>query len=126
MIETDLCTNKLRKAYLERMVTSMGYQSRSSADRDPRITSNFWRSYSESDGYRLDKVRYQRVLQLPHSRHFMPKSSVHLCGWADREARLTGPELVHETTEKKFNLRREMQALGSPKDYLQPIEGISL
>ncbi|GJV89446.1 putative reverse transcriptase domain-containing protein, partial [Tanacetum coccineum] len=63
-------------------------------------------SYGYSDGYVT-----MLVLKLPIRGNKWPKSVVRLCGWArSRNARLTGLELVHETTEKIVQIKQRMQA----------------
>ncbi|GJU99372.1 hypothetical protein Tco_1328643 [Tanacetum coccineum] len=51
------------------------------------------------------------VLKLPHSRHFMARKCRSPVCWVEvGDARLTGPELVHETTEKIIQIKQRMQA----------------
>nr|GEZ31069.1 putative reverse transcriptase domain-containing protein [Tanacetum cinerariifolium] len=50
------------------------------------------------------------VLKLPHSRHFMVGSVDYVC-WAEvRDAQLTGPKLIHETTKKIVQIKQRIQA----------------
>ncbi|GJS79821.1 hypothetical protein Tco_0729702 [Tanacetum coccineum] len=46
-----------------------------------------------------------------HSRHFMVESVDHLSAWAEvGDVQLTGPEIIHETTEKIVQIRQRLQA----------------
>ncbi|GJR23147.1 putative reverse transcriptase domain-containing protein [Tanacetum coccineum] len=134
MRETDPM-DKLARLYLKEVVTRHGIPVSIICDRDPRFTSNFWRSFQKAMGTRLDmstayhpetdgqsertiqtledmlRASTMLVLKLPHSRHFMAESVDRLCDWAKvGDARLTGPEHVHETTEKIVQIKHRMQA----------------
>ncbi|GJV73438.1 putative reverse transcriptase domain-containing protein [Tanacetum coccineum] len=144
--ETDPM-DKLARLYLKEVVTRHGIPVSIICDRDPRFTSNFWRSFQKAMGTRLDMStayhpetdgQSERTIQtledmlracvidfgngweghLPliefsynNSYHASIKAAPFealygrkcrspVC-WAEvGDARLTGPELVHETTEK--------------------------
>ncbi|GKD12849.1 reverse transcriptase domain-containing protein [Tanacetum coccineum] len=53
MRETNLM-EKLARMYLKKVVTRRGYMSQSFVNRDPRFTSNFWRSLQKALGTSLD------------------------------------------------------------------------
>ncbi|GKC21252.1 putative reverse transcriptase domain-containing protein [Tanacetum coccineum] len=169
MRETDPM-DKLAKLYLKEVVTRHGIPVSIICDRDPRFTSNFWRSFQKAMGTRLDMStayhpetdgQSERTIQtledmlracvidfgngweghLPliefsynNSYHASIKAAPFealygrkcrspVC-WAEvGDARLTGPELVHETTEKIVQIKQRMQAahdrqkrLTGPKD----------
>ncbi|GJT37793.1 putative reverse transcriptase domain-containing protein [Tanacetum coccineum] len=155
MRETDPM-DKLAKLYLKEVVTRHGIPVSIICDRDPRFTSNFWRSFQKAMGTRLDmSMAYhpetdgqsERTIQtledmlracvidfgngweghLPliefsynNSYHASIKAAPFealygrkcrspVC-WAEvGDARLTGPELVHETTEKIIQIKQRMQ-----------------
>ncbi|GJV00692.1 putative reverse transcriptase domain-containing protein [Tanacetum coccineum] len=144
MRETDPM-DKLARLYLKEVVTRHGIPVLIICDRDPRFTSNFWRSFQKAIGTRLDMStayhpetdgQSKRTIQtledmlracvidfgngweghLPliefsnnNSYHASIKAALFealygrkcrspVC-WAEvGDARLTGPELVHETT----------------------------
>ncbi|GKA54522.1 putative reverse transcriptase domain-containing protein [Tanacetum coccineum] len=156
MRETDPM-DKLAKLYLKEVVTRHGIPVSIICDRDPRFTSNFWRSFQKAMGTRLDMStayhpetdgQSERTIQtledmlracvidfgngweghLPliefsynNSYHASIKAAPFealygrkcrspVC-WAEvGDARLTGPELVHETTEKIVQIKQRMQA----------------
>ncbi|GJS95240.1 putative reverse transcriptase domain-containing protein [Tanacetum coccineum] len=156
MKETDPM-DKLARLYLKEVVTRHGIPVSIICDRDPRFTSNFWRSFQKAMGTRLDMStayhpetdgQSERTIQtledmlracvidfgngweghLPliefsynNSYHTSIKAAPFealygrkcrspVC-WAEvGDARLTGPELVHETTEKIVQIKQRMQA----------------
>ncbi|GJR03491.1 putative reverse transcriptase domain-containing protein [Tanacetum coccineum] len=156
MRETDPM-DKLARLYLKEVVTRHGIPVSIICDRDPRFTSNFWRSFQKAMGTRLDMStayhpetdgQSERTIQtledmlracvidfgngweghLPliefsynNSYHASIKAAPFealygrkcrspVC-WAEvGDARLTGPELVHETTEKIVQIKQRMQA----------------
>ncbi|GJS52516.1 hypothetical protein Tco_0625878 [Tanacetum coccineum] len=156
MRETDPM-DKLARLYLKEVVTRHGIPVSIICDRDPRFTSNFWRSFQKAMGTRLDigtayhpetDGQSERTIQtLEDMLHacvidfgngwegylplieFSYNNSYHasikaapfealygrkcrspVC-WAEvGDARLTGPELVHETTEKIVQIKHRMQA----------------
>ncbi|GJW56251.1 putative reverse transcriptase domain-containing protein [Tanacetum coccineum] len=156
MRETDPM-DKLAKLYLKEVVTRHGIPVSIICDRDPRFTSNFWRSFQKAMGTRLDMStayhpetdgQSERTIQtledmlracvidfgngweghLPliefsynNSYHASIKAAPFealygrkcrspVC-WAEvGDARLTGPELIHETTEKIVQIKHRIQA----------------
>ncbi|GJX65787.1 putative reverse transcriptase domain-containing protein [Tanacetum coccineum] len=156
MRETDPM-DKLARLYLKEVVTRHGIPVSIICDRDPRFTSNFWRSFQKAMGTRLDMStayhpetdgQSERTIQtledmlracvidfgngweghLPliefsynNSYHASIKAAPFealygrkcrspVC-WAEvGDARLTGPELVHETTEKIVQIKGQYNA----------------
>ncbi|GJR81476.1 putative reverse transcriptase domain-containing protein [Tanacetum coccineum] len=134
----------------------MGYQSSIICERDPRFTSNFWRSFQklwvhvgmstayhpETDGqsertiqtledmlracvidfgngweghlplieFSYNNSYHASIKAAPFEALYGRKCRSPVC-WAEvGDARLTGPELVHETTEKIVQIKQRMQA----------------
>nr|GEV28715.1 putative reverse transcriptase domain-containing protein [Tanacetum cinerariifolium] len=85
MKETDLM-DKLAILYLKEVVTIHGIPVSIICDRDPRFTSNLWKAFQKAIGTRLD----------------MSTAEV-------EDAQLTGPELIHETTEKIVQIKQRIQ-----------------
>ncbi|GKE27545.1 putative reverse transcriptase domain-containing protein, partial [Tanacetum coccineum] len=156
MRETDPM-DKLARLYLKEVVTRHGIPVSIICDRDPRFTSNFWKSFQKAMGTRLDmSMAYhpetdgqsERTIQtledmlracvidfgngweghLPliefsynNSYHASIKAAPFealygrkcrspVC-WAEvGDAQLTGPELIHETTEKIVQIKHIIQA----------------
>ncbi|GJW85035.1 reverse transcriptase domain-containing protein [Tanacetum coccineum] len=81
--ETDPM-EKLIKLYMKEVVTRHGVPISIISDRDGRFTSLFWKALNKALGTRLDmKVR---------------------------DAQLTGPAIIHETTEKIVQIKSRIQA----------------
>ncbi|GJY37625.1 putative reverse transcriptase domain-containing protein [Tanacetum coccineum] len=156
MRENDPMDN-LARFYLKEVVTRHGIPVSIICDRDPRFTSNFWRSFQKAMGTQLDmSMAYhpqtdgqsERTIQTLEDmlracvidfgngweRHlplieFSYNNSYHasikaapfealygrkcrspVC-WAEvGDAQLTGPELIHETTEKIVQIKQRIQA----------------
>ncbi|GJY39344.1 hypothetical protein Tco_0425708 [Tanacetum coccineum] len=156
MRETDPM-DKLARLYLKEVVTRHGIPVSIICDRDPRFTSNFWRSFQKAMGTRLDMStayhpetdgQSERTIQTledmlracvidfgngweghlpliefsynnsyhasikaaPFEALYGRKCRSRVC-WAEvGDARLTGPELVHETTKKIVQIKQRMQA----------------
>ncbi|GJY48084.1 putative reverse transcriptase domain-containing protein [Tanacetum coccineum] len=156
-ITMELCHQYPKNAQWKRHHMGHGIPVSIICDRDPRFTSNFWRSFQKAMGTRLDMStayhpetdgQSERTIQtledmlracvidfgngweghLPliefsynNSYHASIKAAPFealygrkcrspVC-WAEvGDARLTGPELVHETTEKIVQIKQRMQA----------------
>ncbi|GJR25191.1 putative reverse transcriptase domain-containing protein [Tanacetum coccineum] len=100
---------KLARLYLKEAVTRHGILVSIIYDRDPRFTLNFWRSIQKAMSTQLDiSTAYHpqtdgplKVWKLSITRIDVPESG---------DAQLTGPELIHETTEKIVQIKQRIQA----------------
>ncbi|GJX14755.1 putative reverse transcriptase domain-containing protein [Tanacetum coccineum] len=103
--------DKLARLYLKEVVTRHGIPVSIICDRDGRFTSNFWRAFQKALGTRLD-------MTAPFEALYGRKFRSPVC-WAEvRDAQLTGPELIHETTEKIVQIKQIIQAaLDRQKSY---------
>ncbi|GJS47596.1 reverse transcriptase domain-containing protein [Tanacetum coccineum] len=86
MTETD-SMEKLTRQYLKEVVSRHGVPVSIISDRDSKFTSHLWKSLNEALGW---------------DRH-LPLAEV-------GDAQLTGPEIVHETTEKIIQIKKCIQA----------------
>ncbi|GJW77650.1 putative reverse transcriptase domain-containing protein [Tanacetum coccineum] len=84
MKETD-SMEKLTRQYLKEVVSRHGVSVLIISDRDSKFTSHFWKSLNEALGW-------DRHLTLV------------------RDAQLTGPEIIHETTKKIIQIKKRIQA----------------
>ncbi|GJV50875.1 putative reverse transcriptase domain-containing protein [Tanacetum coccineum] len=125
MNETD-STEKLTKLYMKEIVARHGIPVSIISDRDSHFTSRVWQSLHKAFGYAVEPIRLSsldrcnirtvivliaRALSSPFKHPFTRS----LC-WAEvGEAQLTGPEIIHETTEKIFKIRDRMQAAATDK-----------
>ncbi|GKF38221.1 putative reverse transcriptase domain-containing protein, partial [Tanacetum coccineum] len=126
MKEND-STEKLTRQYLKEIVTRHGVPVSIIFDRDGRFTSQFWQSFQKALGTQLDmstayhphtdgqsKRTIQTLEDIIKAAPFEAlygrkcRSPVY---WAEvRDAHLTGPEIVHETTEKIIQIKKSIQA----------------
>nr|GEX03415.1 reverse transcriptase domain-containing protein [Tanacetum cinerariifolium] len=83
---------KLMKLYMKEVVTRHGVPV-SISDHDGRITSLFWQALHKALGTRLDM-----------------STAYHPVTNEVRDAQLTGPEIIHETTEKIVQIKSRIQA----------------
>ncbi|GJZ65143.1 putative reverse transcriptase domain-containing protein [Tanacetum coccineum] len=113
MRETDPM-DKLARLYLKEVVTRHGIPVSIICDRDPRFTSNFWRSFQKAMGTRLDMSTnnsyHASIKAAPFEALYGRKCRSPVCWAKVGDARLTGPELVQETTEKIVQTKHRMQA----------------
>nr|GFA51622.1 putative reverse transcriptase domain-containing protein [Tanacetum cinerariifolium] len=84
---------KLMKLYMKEVVTRHGVPVSIISDRDGRFTSLFWQALHKALGTRLDM-----------STDYHPETD------EVGDAQLTGPEIIHETTEKIVQIKSRIQA----------------
>nr|GFB69204.1 putative reverse transcriptase domain-containing protein [Tanacetum cinerariifolium] len=84
---------KLMKLYMKEVVTRHGVPVSIISDRDGRFTSLFWQALHNALGTRLDM-----------STAYHPETD------EVGDAQLTGPEIIHETTEKIVQIKSRVQA----------------
>ncbi|GJT37622.1 putative reverse transcriptase domain-containing protein [Tanacetum coccineum] len=119
---------KLARMYLKEVVTRHGIPVLIICDRDPRFSSNFWKSLQKALGTSLDMSttyhpetdgQSERTIQTledmlrayaaPFEALYGQKCRSPVC-WAEvGEAQLTGPDLVQETTEKIIQIKQRIQ-----------------
>ncbi|GJY59282.1 putative reverse transcriptase domain-containing protein [Tanacetum coccineum] len=109
MRETDPM-DKLARLYLKEVVTRHGIPVSIICDRDPRFTSNFWRSFQKAMGTRLDMSTTYHPETDGQSERTIQTLEDMLRGAEVGDAQLTGPELIHETTEKIVQIKQRIQA----------------
>nr|GEV51569.1 hypothetical protein [Tanacetum cinerariifolium] len=84
---------KLMKLYMKEVITGHGVPVSIIFDRDGRFMSLFWQALHKALGTRLDM-----------SMTYHPETD------EVRDAQLTGPEIIHETTEKIIQIKSRIQA----------------
>ncbi|GJR66541.1 putative reverse transcriptase domain-containing protein [Tanacetum coccineum] len=129
MKETD-SMEKLTRQYLKEVVSRHGVSVSIIFDRDSKFTSHFWQSLDKALGTQLDMStayhpqtddQSERTIQtLDDMLHACVidfgkalygrkcRSPIHWTKVGD--AQLTGPEIVHETTEKIIQIKKRIQA----------------
>ncbi|GJR53049.1 putative reverse transcriptase domain-containing protein [Tanacetum coccineum] len=112
MKETDLM-EKLTRKYLKEVVSRHGVPVSIISDRDSKFTSHLWKSLNEALGTQLDMStayhpqtdgQSERTIQTLED---MLRACVMDFG---SESQLTGPEIIHETTEKIIQIKKHIQA----------------
>ncbi|GJR69766.1 putative reverse transcriptase domain-containing protein [Tanacetum coccineum] len=124
MKETD-SMEKLTRQYLKEVVSRHGVPVLIISDRDSKFTSHFWLSLNKALSTQLD-MSWDRHLPLvefsynnsyhtsikaaPFKALYGRKCRSPIC-WAEvGDAQFTGPEIVHETTEKIIQIKKRIQA----------------
>ncbi|GJY51741.1 putative reverse transcriptase domain-containing protein, partial [Tanacetum coccineum] len=95
--ETD-SMETITRLYIKEIVSRHGVPISIISDRDSHFTSKFWQSMQNALDF---GKRWERYLPLCRSP---------VC-WAEvGDVQLTGPEIIHETTEKIVQIRQRLQA----------------
>nr|GEU78280.1 hypothetical protein [Tanacetum cinerariifolium] len=118
MKETDPM-DKLARLYLKEVVTRHIIPVSIICDRYPRFTSNFWKVFQKAMGTRLDMSTayhpdtdgyHASIEAIPFEALYGQKCRSPVC-WAEvGDAQLTGPELIHETSENIVQIKKRIQA----------------
>nr|GEU39463.1 putative reverse transcriptase domain-containing protein [Tanacetum cinerariifolium] len=120
---------KLMKLYMKEVVTRHGVPVSIISDRDGRFTSLFWQALHKALGTRLDMStayhpeadgQSERTIQTledmlracdaPFEALYRQKCCSPVCWAKVRDTQLTGPEIIHETTEKIIQIKIRIQA----------------
>ncbi|GJX66157.1 putative reverse transcriptase domain-containing protein [Tanacetum coccineum] len=123
----DDTLEKLTRQYLKEVVSKHGVPVSIISDRDGKFTSHFWKSLHKALGTRLDMStayhpetdgQSERTIQIYHtSIKAAPFEALYgrkcrspIC-WAEvRDNQLTGPEIIHETTDRIVQIKSHIQA----------------
>ncbi|GJU42691.1 putative reverse transcriptase domain-containing protein [Tanacetum coccineum] len=110
-IREDDLLEMLTRQYLKEVVPRHGVPVSIILDRDGRFTSHFWRSLYKALGTRLDmSTAYHPQTDAPFEALYGRKCRSPIC-WAEvGDSQLTGPEIIHETTEKIIQIKSRIQA----------------
>ncbi|GKA37129.1 putative reverse transcriptase domain-containing protein [Tanacetum coccineum] len=127
----DDTLEKLTRQYLKEVVSRHGVPVSIISDRDGKFTSHFWKSLHKALGTRLDMStayhpetdgQSERTIQTLEDmlracvldfgkgwdKHLTCRSPI--C-WAEvGDSQLTGPEIIHETTERIVQIKSHIQA----------------
>ncbi|GJR97939.1 putative reverse transcriptase domain-containing protein [Tanacetum coccineum] len=127
----DDTLEKLTRQYLKEVVSKHGVPVSIISDRDGKFTSHFWKSLHKALGTRLDMStayhpetdgQSERTIQTlglccvpvikaaPFEALYGRKCRSPIC-WAEvGDSQLTGPEIIHETTERIVQIKSHIQA----------------
>ncbi|GJU48972.1 putative reverse transcriptase domain-containing protein [Tanacetum coccineum] len=122
MKETD-SMEKLTRQYLKEVVSRHGVPVSIISDRDSKFTSHFWQSLNKALDTQLDMSTTYHPQTDGQSERTIQTLKDMLCAcvidfgkcW-DRhlplvgDAQLTGPEIIHETTQKIIQIKKRIQA----------------
>ncbi|GKC82392.1 putative reverse transcriptase domain-containing protein [Tanacetum coccineum] len=126
-VREDDTLDKLTRQYLKEVVSRHGVPVSIISDRDGKFTSHFWKSLNKALGTRLDMStayhpqtdsQSKRAIQTlediikadPFEALYGRKCRLPIC-WAEvGDSQLTGPEIIHETTEKIIQIKSHIQA----------------
>ncbi|GJV15050.1 putative reverse transcriptase domain-containing protein, partial [Tanacetum coccineum] len=114
----DDTLEKLTRQYLKEVVSRHGVPVLIISDRDGRFTSHFWKSLNKALGTRLDmSTTYHPETDGQSERTIQTlEDMLRACvldfgkGWDRHLPLLTGPEIIHETTEKIVQIKSRIQA----------------
>ncbi|GJV24725.1 putative reverse transcriptase domain-containing protein [Tanacetum coccineum] len=116
MRETD-SIERLVRMYQKEVVTRHGIPVLIICYRDPRFTSNFWRSLKKALGNSLDmSTAYHPQTDGQSERTIQTlEDMLHACtidfeNAEVGEVQLTGPEIIQETTDKVIQIKQRIQA----------------
>nr|GEV97430.1 reverse transcriptase domain-containing protein [Tanacetum cinerariifolium] len=129
MKETD-SMKKLTRQYLKEVVSRHGVPVLIISDRDSKFTSHFWKSLNKALGTQLDMStayhsqtggQSERTIQtlkdmlracvIDFGKALYDRKCRSPVCWAEiGDAQLTGPEIIHETTEKIIQIKKCIQA----------------
>ncbi|GJZ76936.1 putative reverse transcriptase domain-containing protein [Tanacetum coccineum] len=112
---------EVTRQYLMKVDSRHGVPVSIISDRDNKFTSHFWKSLNEALGTQLDMStayhpqtdgQSERTIQTLKDISTTAKNvRSHIYVWAEvGDAQLTGPEIVHETTEKIIQIKKHIQA----------------
>ncbi|GJX08300.1 putative reverse transcriptase domain-containing protein [Tanacetum coccineum] len=108
MRETDP-TEKLMKLYMKEVVTRHGVLVSIISDRDSKFTSLFWKALHKALGTR--RSSYQTSIKVaPFKALYGRKCRSPVCWVEVGDDQLTGPTIIHETTEKIVQIKSRIQA----------------
>ncbi|GJW21681.1 putative reverse transcriptase domain-containing protein [Tanacetum coccineum] len=116
--ETDSMEN-LTRLYIKEIVFRHGVPISIISDRDNHFTSRFWKSLQSALGWErhlpLVEFSYNNsyhasIKATPFEALYGRKCRSPVCWAKVRDVQLTGPEIIHETTEKIVQTRQYLQA----------------
>ncbi|GJU89410.1 putative reverse transcriptase domain-containing protein [Tanacetum coccineum] len=129
----DDTLEKLTRQYLKEVVSKHGVPVSIISDRDGKFTSHFWKSLHKALGTRLDMStayhpetdgQSERTIQTlediikaaPFEALYGRKCRSPICWAKVGDSQLTGPEIIHETTERIVQIKSHIQAAQIAKE----------
>ncbi|GJV47282.1 putative reverse transcriptase domain-containing protein [Tanacetum coccineum] len=109
MKETDTM-EKLTRQYLKEVVSRHGVPVSIISDRDSKFTSHFWKSLNEALEFSCNNNYHTSIKAASFEALYGRKCRSPICLAEVGDAQLTGPEIIHETTEKIIQIKHRLQA----------------
>ncbi|GKC53977.1 putative reverse transcriptase domain-containing protein [Tanacetum coccineum] len=107
--ETD-SMETLTRLYIKEIVSWHGVPISIISDHDSHFTSRFWRSMHNALEFSYNNSYRASIKAAPFEALYGRKCRSPVC-WAEvGDVQLTGPEIIHETTEKIVQIRQRLQA----------------
>ncbi|GKE99434.1 putative reverse transcriptase domain-containing protein [Tanacetum coccineum] len=100
----------LTRMYIKEIVSQYGVKISIISDRDSHFTSRFWQSLHSALEFSYNNSYHASIKATPFEALYGQKCISPVC-WAEvGDVQLTGPEIIHETTEKIVQIRQRLQA----------------
>ncbi|GKC54820.1 putative reverse transcriptase domain-containing protein [Tanacetum coccineum] len=109
----------LTRLYIKEIVSRHGVPISIISDRDSHFTSRFWQSLQSALGTQLDMSttyhpetdgQSERTIQTLNTSFELLSDNLFAVPKYKRDVQLTGPKIIHETTEKIVQIRQHLQA----------------
>ncbi|GJZ01617.1 putative reverse transcriptase domain-containing protein [Tanacetum coccineum] len=106
----DDTLEKLTRQYLKEVVSKHGVPVSITSDRDGKFTSHFWKSLNKALEFLYNNSYHTNIKAAPFEVLYGRKCRSPIC-WAEvGDIQLTGPYIIHETTEKIVQIKSHIQA----------------
>ncbi|GKC10334.1 putative reverse transcriptase domain-containing protein, partial [Tanacetum coccineum] len=106
----DDTLEKLTRQYLKEVVSRHGVPVLIISDRDGRFTLHFLKSLNKALEFLYNNSYHTSINAAPFEALYGRKCPSPICWAKFRESQLTGPEFIHETTEKIVQIKSCIQA----------------
>nr|GEX28184.1 reverse transcriptase domain-containing protein [Tanacetum cinerariifolium] len=96
--------------YIKEIISRHGVPISIILNRDSHFTSIFWQSLQNALEFSYNNSYHASIKAAPFEALYGRKCRSHVC-WAEvGDTQLTGPEIIHETTEKIVQIQQHLQA----------------
>ncbi|GJR37571.1 putative reverse transcriptase domain-containing protein [Tanacetum coccineum] len=106
----DDTLEKLTRQYLKEVVSKHGVPVSTISDPDGKITSHFWKSLNKALEFSYNNSYHTSIKAAPFEALYGRKCRSPICWAKVGDSQLTGPEIIHETTEKIVQIKSRIQA----------------
>ncbi|GJX26346.1 putative reverse transcriptase domain-containing protein [Tanacetum coccineum] len=106
----DDSMEKLPRQYLKDVMSRHGVPALIISNRDGRFTSHFWRSLHKALDFSYNNSYHTSIKAAPFEALYGRKCRSPIYWAKVRDNQLTGPEIIHERTEKIIQIKSRIQA----------------